>query len=162
LLPSRHESITYHLTQSNTDVRRKKMRGLTDRALAQPSRKLLSALLRWSLSLEYWTVVNLQYRNKHNVSRVMQATNNKQVGISALFGCLLFLFSLKMEAVCSSETSVNFYRSTGRHIPEGNAPHLRSTVYIFIMYPGILGLEINSRSMLFIPFSATLKRIKKH
>jgi hypothetical protein len=32
--------------------------------------------------------------------------------------CVAFSSALKMEAVCSLETSVNFYRTTRRYIPE--------------------------------------------
>jgi hypothetical protein len=35
-----------------------------------------------------------------------------------LVTCLAYFFTLKMEAVRSSQTSVNFYRTTLRHIPE--------------------------------------------
>jgi hypothetical protein len=41
--------------------------------------------------------------------------------------CLAYSLIMKIEAVHSSETSVNFYRTTRRHIPEG------STVYCWIL-----------------------------
>jgi hypothetical protein len=33
--------------------------------------------------------------------------------------CVAYSSSVKMEATCSSETSVHFHRITGRYIPEG-------------------------------------------
>jgi hypothetical protein len=39
-----------------------------------------------------------------------------------------YILSLKMEAVYSSETSVNVYRTTWRHIPEDS---IRSSFFLF-------------------------------
>jgi hypothetical protein len=38
-----------------------------------------------------------------------------------LLSCSVYSSTLKMEAICSSETSVDFQRNTQRYIPEDNA-----------------------------------------
>jgi hypothetical protein len=40
-----------------------------------------------------------------------------------LASCLSYSSTLKMEALCSPEMLVNFYRTRGSHIPEGGAFH---------------------------------------
>jgi hypothetical protein len=40
------------------------------------------------------------------------------VASRALVSCLAYTSTLKMEAICSSETSVDFQRATRRYIPE--------------------------------------------
>jgi hypothetical protein len=45
----------------------------------------------------------------------MQETSMKQAGNKA---CLAYSSTLKMDAICSSETSVDFHLTTQRYIPE--------------------------------------------
>jgi hypothetical protein len=40
--------------------------------------------------------------------------------MSLLATCLAYLSTLNMDRVCSSETSVNFYRTTQHYIPANN------------------------------------------
>jgi hypothetical protein len=39
------------------------------------------------------------------------------------FSLVAYSFALKMETICSSETSVDFYRTIRRYIPEDYSPH---------------------------------------
>jgi hypothetical protein len=41
----------------------------------------------------------------------------------ALVSCLAYSSTLKMEAICSSETSVGFHGTTRRYIPEDGTAH---------------------------------------
>jgi hypothetical protein len=57
--------------------------------------------------------------------------------------CLAYSSTLKMDATCSSETSVDFKRTTRRYIPEDRRPlhnhrcsNLKSYIYLF-MYPSL-------------------------
>jgi hypothetical protein len=45
------------------------------------------------------------------------------------FSCLAYFFTLKMEAICSSETSVNFHRPTQRCTPKDRALAIAPSVH---------------------------------
>jgi hypothetical protein len=55
----------------------------------------------------------------HNIQgqRISQAGNQRLLSATMVY-CLAFSSTLKMEATCSSETSVDFQRTTRRYIPE--------------------------------------------
>jgi hypothetical protein len=57
----------------------------------------------------------------------LQSTlNHEQAEFAASFLLVIFLVyysTLKMEAMCSSETSVNFYQATRHRIPEDTSVH---------------------------------------
>jgi hypothetical protein len=57
---------------------------------------------------------------KKKESRLLQAV---LATYFSLIYCLAFSFTLKTEAICSSETYVNFQRTTRNYIPEDNALH---------------------------------------
>jgi hypothetical protein len=57
-------------------------------------------------------------RLSHNVSKPIATIKKSMLGAS-----LAYTSTLKMEVVRSSETSVNFYQTTRRHIPEDSSVH---------------------------------------
>jgi hypothetical protein len=47
--------------------------------------------------------------------------------------CLAYSSTLKMEAICSSETSVYFHRTTRRYMPEDRTLPLKSSQILFLL-----------------------------
>jgi hypothetical protein len=48
----------------------------------------------------------------------MQATSKNQAATRELVGCFDYSSNLKMDAIRTSETSINFYWTTPRHVTE--------------------------------------------
>jgi hypothetical protein len=67
-------------------------------------------------------------RIRRNVDKYLPhyTTNDGRSTILRNFRKYLYITSLKMEPAGSSETFVNIYQSTWRHIPEINTPHSHS------------------------------------
>jgi hypothetical protein len=55
-------------------------------------------------------------RSKHKNTRLLSAFT--------LIYCSAYSSTLKMEAVCSSETSIDFQRTTRRYIPDNSTPKI--------------------------------------
>jgi hypothetical protein len=84
--------------------------------------------------LEYIAVwsVESQPTFRRNISPPSSGSKNKQRKKPAelclppaftLVSCSAYFLTLKMEATCSSETSVDFQRTTRRFIPDDTTPH---------------------------------------
>jgi hypothetical protein len=59
-----------------------------------------------------------------NVNRQFRGTYRLHLQPAfTLVSCSAFSFTLKMEVICSSETSIDTQRTTGRYIPEGGTLH---------------------------------------
>jgi hypothetical protein len=54
---------------------------------------------------------------------IRQAKNECEAGSKIMVSCLAYFSALKMEATCTSETSVNFQRTTRLCIPDGRTLH---------------------------------------
>jgi hypothetical protein len=69
----------------------------------------------------------------------LRACSLKWGSLLLLVSCLAYSSTLKMEATCSSETSVYFQRTTGRYIPEDGTFHDHRCEnlisYIFLYFP---------------------------
>jgi hypothetical protein len=64
--------------------------------------------------------------------RVIETSRALLVTWFTLISCLPYSWTLKMEATCSSETSVDFYRSTRRYNPGDTLhDHLKSYIFMF-------------------------------
>jgi hypothetical protein len=62
--------------------------------------------------------------------KAKEETSLKQVASRTSFmlvSCLAYFSNLKMEATCSSETSVDFQRTTRRYVPEDKALGMQSS-----------------------------------
>jgi hypothetical protein len=72
------------------------------------------------------------------------------LSVSQLATCLLaelISSTLKMEAICSSETSIDTQRTTWRHIPENNTLHIYINTYSDLSVFGFLILIYTSNSL---------------
>jgi hypothetical protein len=107
--------------------------------------------------------LHLQSRriSRQGISQQEVGTKQKQAFIASCFlipTSLSFSLTLKMEAVRSSETSLNFYRSTRHHIPEDSTlrnhrcKNIKLTILGFVWRPFLgraLSMEAISFSLLF-------------
>jgi hypothetical protein len=68
---------------------------------------------------------------------VLQTVRNvlaMRVAFFLLVSCLAYSSTLKMEAVSTSETSVDFYRIERRYTPEGSNLHGKKILYRFLSF----------------------------
>jgi hypothetical protein len=63
------------------------------------------------------------YRLHHQGRRICRARNQSERWQAEVVSCLAYSSTLKTEAICSSETSVDFQRTTRRYISEDKTPH---------------------------------------
>jgi hypothetical protein len=91
--------------------------------------RLLNSTIFWDITPCSPLRVNWRFRNTHRLHlqgrRISQAKNQHKSRwqASMLLSCSAYSSTLKMEAICSSETSVHFQQTTRRYIPEDSTLH---------------------------------------
>jgi hypothetical protein len=80
------------------------------------------------------------FRLNFRDGKISKAANQREVLLSTCFtmvSCLAYFSTLEMDATCSSETSVDFQRTTGdRSLPSHSCENLKSytVFYMSIMF----------------------------
>jgi hypothetical protein len=80
--------------------------------------------------------VSEEHRLRLQHRSISQAGTQHEVGskLAACFmlvSCLTYSSTLKMDAICSSETCVEFHRTTRHYIPEGRTLFYKHSVSLF-------------------------------
>jgi hypothetical protein len=78
-----------------------------------------------------WLARKTEWNRQHPLALTSEPIGDKNQSLGwlclppafMLVPCSAYFSTLKMEAICSSETSVEFQRTTGRYIPENGTLH---------------------------------------
>jgi hypothetical protein len=79
--------------------------------------------IKLSISVNVQGLFGGTYRLNLHCRRINKKETDINTQKSELVSYLTFISTLKMEAIFSSETSVDFHLNTRRYIPENTTPH---------------------------------------
>jgi hypothetical protein len=71
----------------------------------------------------FWRVTCRLHLQSRSISQARNQRESRWQAELCLISCLAYASNLKIEATCSSETSVDFERTTRRYIPEDKTLH---------------------------------------
>jgi hypothetical protein len=88
---------------------------------------VMKSTIFWDITLCSLLNVNRRFRGIYHLHfqgrRISQTRNQHEALLATCFtlvSCLAYSWTLKMEVICSSETSVDIQWTTWRYIPEGS------------------------------------------